>query len=214
MEEKYEVTFETKLTNELIDGLIQHQTLSSLRRAVALSPCIMKADDVENMPTIYYAYNRETGDWEHHALTSDLITYLLKGQAEEGGSDDEGGEDTPTEPTHDGTIEIVSPAALAELEDVDGRIDISNDYVDTVEEAFNLEVKITMDDTEGTFTGEYFIGENTEGAAMDTAVANVITATIEIPANTEKGTPINFKVTDGEGKVDTFVIAYGSAEQP
>lgn len=68
------------LTSEIIDNLIIHATLSSLRRAASVTPCVKRVDGDDKLPTLYYikgSMNPDVQDWTIHALVMDINKYLL-----------------------------------------------------------------------------------------------------------------------------------------
>lgn len=70
-----------ELTVEIIDNMVIHQTVSSLRRAGSVAPNIIKVEESANLPTLYYikhCKNRKCDDWVIHALQSDISKYLMK----------------------------------------------------------------------------------------------------------------------------------------
>lgn len=80
MSSEYTITPVDKLTNDIIDSLVIHQTVSSLRRAGDISPCIIKVDGTSDIPTLYYIKGASTSstDWTINALSSDIERYLLR----------------------------------------------------------------------------------------------------------------------------------------
>lgn len=69
------------LTVELIDSIHIHHTVSSLRRALEMSPWIEKVDETEYVPTLYYrkgSKDPNENDWTVHALCKDLHRWELK----------------------------------------------------------------------------------------------------------------------------------------
>lgn len=80
----YEENFKPieKLTVEIIDSLILHQTVSSLRRAASVSPKMIRVDATEDYPVLFYikgSRNPDRNDWTIHALVPDVLKFLLKG---------------------------------------------------------------------------------------------------------------------------------------
>lgn len=69
-----------QLTEELIDSLIIHLTVSSLRRAGSVSPKIVRIEGTGYIPTLYYikgSRDPNKSDWTVHALQSDLSRFML-----------------------------------------------------------------------------------------------------------------------------------------
>lgn len=69
-----------QLTDELIDSLIIHLTVSSLRRAGSVSPKIIRIEGTRYIPTLYYikgSQDSSKNDWSVHALQSDLSRFML-----------------------------------------------------------------------------------------------------------------------------------------
>lgn len=85
-----------KLNREVINKLIIHMTISSLRRFGSTSPKIVKVDGNDKIPTLYYIKKgpgKEFKDkplWSIHALVSDICRFLLIGSLDY---------DPPTPPT-------------------------------------------------------------------------------------------------------------------
>lgn len=108
-----------KLTDELIDDIVIHQTLSSLRRAGSVSPKINKVVGTKCIPTLYYILNQQGTHWTVHALTSDLCRFLLKGRA---GKCDT---DTTVNPTDPEIIEFVHSKINWDKERTGGNLEVA-----------------------------------------------------------------------------------------
>lgn len=74
-----------KLTKEVINKLIIHMTVSSLRRADSISPKIVRVEGNDYIPTLYYIKKNPGKEfinaptWTIHALVSDICRFLLIG---------------------------------------------------------------------------------------------------------------------------------------
>lgn len=76
----YKVEPIKSLTSEIIDNLVIHATLSSLRKAANVTPCVKRVDGDDKLPTLYYikgSANPDIKDWTVHALVMDINKYLL-----------------------------------------------------------------------------------------------------------------------------------------
>lgn len=67
-----------RLTNDLIDKLIIHQTISSLRRAIGNAVYSKKVEGNEFIPTIYYLVDEENSkEFSYNCLMEDVVKFLL-----------------------------------------------------------------------------------------------------------------------------------------
>jgi hypothetical protein len=100
------------VTAEDIDNIYIHMTYGGLRRATAVKPTEMYPA-TEELPTLYYTEERnpETKEIEYsiHAITADILRFLLK---KEVSSSTEEGEGTEGEGTEGG--ETTTPAEGSE----------------------------------------------------------------------------------------------------
>lgn len=69
-----------KLTDEIIDEISIHHSVSSLRRAGSVSPCIERIKGTSDVPTLYYikhSTDPKINDWTIHAISRDILRFLL-----------------------------------------------------------------------------------------------------------------------------------------
>jgi hypothetical protein len=125
----YEANFKPieKLTAEIIDNLILHQTVSSLRRAASVSPKIIRVEATEDYPTLFYIKGSRLpsrDDWTIHALVPDVLKFLLKGTVSPDPGPEPPGPDPdpdPDKPEIKSNIlldqPVVGPDAIANIND-------------------------------------------------------------------------------------------------
>lgn len=78
MDTIYDVTPVKVLTDEVIDKMVIHATVSELRRSIGIYP-VKKVDGNRFIPTLYYICDciDENSPWSIHALVTDISRYLL-----------------------------------------------------------------------------------------------------------------------------------------
>lgn len=80
MNKEYIIKPVDKLTEDVVNSIVIHQTISSLRRAGSTSPFIQKVEGNLSIPTLYYikgSKDPNEQDWTIHALQSDVSKFLL-----------------------------------------------------------------------------------------------------------------------------------------
>lgn len=82
-----DITFKPidKLTTDIIDKLILHQSIDSLRRAASVSPRMIRMDATDHCPVLFYIKRGKKPnvcDWSIHALVPDVLKFLLKEYAD------------------------------------------------------------------------------------------------------------------------------------
>jgi hypothetical protein len=99
----------SKLTPEIIDRMIIHTGVSSLRRAASNTPCMKRIEGNEKLPTLYYlkgVIDPTVNDWNIHALIMDINKYLLMDTVSSS-DDPEVNPDVPIDPVVPEDIEFV-----------------------------------------------------------------------------------------------------------
>lgn len=105
MNKEYIIKPVDKLTEDVVNSIVIHQTISSLRRAGSTSPFIQKVEGNLSIPTLYYikgSKDPNEQDWTIHALQSDVIKFLL--------ADYVNTENPTEEPTEEPTEKPTDPA--------------------------------------------------------------------------------------------------------
>jgi hypothetical protein len=93
----YKVNPLTRLRSSDLDKLILHSTVSGLRRAAAVTPCMKRVEGTDKVPTIYYikhSPNPEVYDWTMHALVVDAQRFLLRDKVDDSSYDDSSDDDS------------------------------------------------------------------------------------------------------------------------
>lgn len=165
----YQVTPLTKLTPDDIDKLILHSTISSLRRAAAVTPKLIRVEGNQEIPTIYYikgVRDPEVQDWTKHALVVDVQRYLLRNGVSSDDSDESQDSGDSDDSRDDSSEDTEYTRSRIIYDGYTGKGSIWNEPVNQGE--FNEELRFAgcniryneVDGEEGYFIGVFVIADS------------------------------------------------------